>query len=306
MTAVGFVVAVSLLVVMSVVRGAPGWRRRGRRGTLELAPACRAAAHAGLCGPGAAQGHRPAHVSSAHIWWFVSDLHLGAGPDHRGTAAALVEFLGVVADTRPETGRSIVLLGDSFDLPTDDGATAALSAIARRHPEVFAALARARSVGLDIEVVCGNHDTALARPAVRKILEHLLSVGVTGRPPPAGGAVHVHPWWLHEPHVFHAEHGHRHHDVHRLPTLLEQSVSSPPAQSLPDGLVRDGRRRTDPAAGRRDASGPWRPRAGSRGRSRRHTWHWSTRRHHAPRSPSPPLAPWCASRAFALCPPRWA
>ena len=171
-------------------------------------------------------------MSSAHIWWFVSDLHLGGGPDHRGTAAALVEFLGVVADTRPETGRSIVLLGDSFDLPTDDGATAALSAIARRHPEVFAALARARSVGLDIEVVCGNHDTALARPAVRKILEHLLSVGVTGGPPPAGGAVHVHPWWLHEPHVFHAEHGHQHHDVHRFPTLLEQSVSSPPAQSL--------------------------------------------------------------------------
>ena len=120
-------------------------------------------------------------MSSAHIWWFVSDLHLGASPDHRGTAAALVEFLGVVAGTRPETERSIVMLGDSFDLPADDSAAAALSAIARRHPEVFSALTRARSVGVDIEVVCGNHDTALARPAVREALGQLLSVGVAAR-----------------------------------------------------------------------------------------------------------------------------
>ena len=171
-------------------------------------------------------------MSSAHIWWFVSDLHLGPGPDHRGTAAALVEFLAVIGDTRPEADRSIVLLGDSFNLPADDTAAASLSAIARRHPDVFAALGRARSAGVDLEVVCGNHDTALARPVVRKALEQLLLPGAAAWPAPARGVVKVHPWWLHQPHVFHAEHGHQHHDVHRMPTLLEQTGSSPPADSL--------------------------------------------------------------------------
>ena len=170
-------------------------------------------------------------MSSAHIWWFVSDLHLGAGPDHRGTAAALVEFLGVVADTRPETERSIVLLGDSFDLPADDSAAAALSAIARRHPEVFSALGGRGAPGWTSRW-CAATTTPRwhARPCGRPSAAAVSRRG--GRAAPAGGAVHVHPWWLHEPHVFHAEHGHQHHDVHRIPTLLEQSVSSPPAQSL--------------------------------------------------------------------------
>jgi len=171
-------------------------------------------------------------VTSRHIWWFVSDLHLGHGPDHRGTAAALAKFLGVIGDTRPEADRSIVLLGDSFDLPADDSAAASLLAIAHRHPEVFAALGRARGAGVDIEVVCGNHDAALARPVVRDALEQLLAAGAAAWPAPEPGVVKVRPWWLHEPHVFHAEHGHQHHDVHRMPTLLEQAVSSAPAGSL--------------------------------------------------------------------------
>ena len=58
----------------------------------------------------------------------------------------------------------------------------------------------------------------------------------------------VHPWWLHEPHVFHAEHGHQHHDVHRMPTLLEQTGVVAARGLAPDGLVRHGRRRTGPAA----------------------------------------------------------
>ncbi len=174
-------------------------------------------------------------MRSPRVWWFVSDLHLGPGPDHRGTAAALVEFLAVIGETRPEANRSLVLLGDSFDLPADDTAAASLSAIARRHPDVFAALGRVRGAGVDLQVVCGNHDTALARPAVWEAFEQLLSAGAAadwGWPAPARGVVKVHPWWLHEPHVFHAEHGHQHHDVHRMPTLLEQSVPLTPADSL--------------------------------------------------------------------------
>jgi UDP-2,3-diacylglucosamine pyrophosphatase LpxH len=171
-------------------------------------------------------------VSSAHIWWFVSDLHLDTGPDRRGTASALVDFLGVIGETRPEADRSIVLLGDSFNLPYDDTAAATLSDIARRHSDVFAALRRARGAGVDVDVVCGNHDTALARPAVSDTLEQLLSADAVAWPAPAHGVVRVHPWWLHQPQVFYAEHGHQHHDVHRVPTLLEQTVSSPPTYSL--------------------------------------------------------------------------
>ena len=83
MTAVGFGVAVLLLAVMSVVEVRRVGAAEVVRTALQLAPAGRAAADARVCGPGAAQGHRPAHVSSARIWWFVSDLHLGPGPDHR-------------------------------------------------------------------------------------------------------------------------------------------------------------------------------------------------------------------------------
>ena len=278
-------------------------------GALQLAPACRAAADAGLCGPGAAQGHRPAHVSSAHIWWFVSDLHLGAGPDHRGTAAALVEFLGVVADTRRRpTAASCCSATASTCRPTT-----ARRPRWRRHR---APAPRGRSPP------CGGHGAPgwtsrwcaatttprwPARPCGRPSSSCCQSRRpATAGPAPARGAVQVHPWWLHEPHVFHAEHGHQHHDVHRLPTLLEQTVSSPPARVTPDGLVRDGRRRTDPAAGRRDAGGRGDRARGAEGG--RGAIPGTGRRggiaRRAPRRPR--LARWRAPRGFALCPPRWA
>ena len=225
----------------------------------------RAVADARLCGPGAAQGHRPAHVSSAHIWWFVSDLHLGPGPDHRGTAAALVEFLAVIGDTRPEADRSIVLLGDSFNLPADDPAAACLERHRAPAPDVFAALGRARSAGVDLEVVCGNHDTALARPVVRKALEQLLlrrrgGLACAGARCGEGASVVAAP-------------------AARVPRRARAPAPrrAPDADAAgadrvvaarglaPEGLVRHGRRRTGPPAASRDAGGRDDPRRGAEG-----------------------------------------
>ena len=161
----------------------------------------------------------------------VSDLHLRTGGDRRGTGEALVELLDAIADTAPEADRHLVLLGDTFDLPGDDGAGARLEALAERHPWVFAALRRTLATGTHLEVVCGNHDAALARPAVQAALRRLLTPPPRSWPAPHPGAVRVHPWMLHVRGVFHAEHGHQHHDLHRVPTLLSQPSSPGPIES---------------------------------------------------------------------------
>jgi UDP-2,3-diacylglucosamine pyrophosphatase LpxH len=161
----------------------------------------------------------------------VSDLHLGTGVGRRGTGEAFVELLDAIADTRPEADRHLVLLGDTFDLPGDDGAAARLEALAVRHPGVLAALRHALATGTHLEVVCGNHDAALARPAVQAALRRLLTPPPRSWPAPQPGTVRVHPWMLHVRGVFHAEHGHQHHDVHRLPTLLSQPSSAGPMGS---------------------------------------------------------------------------
>ena len=155
----------------------------------------------------------------------VSDLHLRTGGDRRGAGEALVELLDAIADTRPEADRHLVLLGDTFDLPGDDSAAAGLEALAVRCPGVFEALRHTLATGTDLEVVCGNHDAALARPAVQAALRRLLTPSPRSWPAPQPGTVRVHPWMLHVRGVFHAEHGHQHHDLHRVPTLLSQPSS---------------------------------------------------------------------------------
>ena len=175
----------------------------------------------------------------------VSDLHLRTGGDRRGTGEAFVELLDAIADTAPEADRHLVLLGDTFDLPGDDGAAARLEALAVRHPGVLAALRRTLATGTHLEVVCGNHDAALARPAVQAALRRLLTPPPRSWPAPQPGTVRVHPWMLHVRGVFHAEHGHQHHDLHRVPTLLSQPSSAGPDRVTAQRL--DPCRRSGPA-----------------------------------------------------------
>ena len=63
-----------------------------------------------------------------------------------------------------------------------------------------------------LDVVVGNHDVDLVRPAAAQRLGELLG--------DRGEHLRLHPWALHVPGVLFAEHGHQHHAVHRLPTLL--------------------------------------------------------------------------------------
>ena len=145
----------------------------------------------------------------------VSDLHLDpSGHDDRRTAAAFAQFLAEVVATPPPSGATLVLLGDTFEVRglTGPGARSRLDDIAAAHPEVFAALRQCLAAGVRLDVVVGNHDVDIVRPATAERLGELLADG--------GERLRLHPWALHVPGVLFAEHGHQHHAVHRLPTLL--------------------------------------------------------------------------------------
>lgn len=158
---------------------------------------------------------------TASRWWVVSDLHLAPwGADPRGTGQAFARFLA--REVATATGRThVVLLGDTFELAGLDVRRGRdqLDQLARQNAEVFAQLGMCLRRGVRFHFVCGNHDVDLARPAVAARLVELLS------PTDPTERLTVHPWAMHEPGLFFAEHGHQHHLMHRLPTLLLASVS---------------------------------------------------------------------------------
>lgn len=156
-----------------------------------------------------------------HRWWLVSDLHLGSLEARgRDTAAAFALFLHTVVAPVGD-GSSLVLLGDTVDaLGAGGPARAVLDEFAMTHPEVVEALRGCVERGVHVEVVTGNHDVGLARPAAARRLRELLG-DVGGS---EAGRVRVLPWALYVPGVMFAEHGHQHHSVHRLPTLLHAAA----------------------------------------------------------------------------------
>lgn len=160
--------------------------------------------------------------------WFVSDLHLDLGLHEQAAAGAFAGLVEAVVLADPATERRLVLLGDAFELaqyrPPAGGreglAAARLGALAARHQNVFEALRRCLEAGVRLDVVPGNHDVDLARPAVRERLRELLHDD-------RREAVRVRTWALHEPGAFHACHGHQHHDLNRFPTLLSAALDGP-------------------------------------------------------------------------------
>ena len=141
----------------------------------------------------------------------LADLHLGAGgvDDPFGDDAALAALFDELA--RAGQHARLVLLGDCFDLVAANasgrGATTAaagLQRIAAAHPAVFAALRRATTAGVAIDVVPGNHDIDLALAPVAAALDALV------------GGARVHPWLLHVPGLLLAEHGQQHHALNRF------------------------------------------------------------------------------------------
>lgn len=137
----------------------------------------------------------------------ISDVHLseGKGQGASRTAAELIEHAarGRLADRlglRPE-GLELALDGDVLDLdvggPSREPGEHAVSVLGS-HPELHGALRSAALRGVEIVVVAGNHDAALASPGARAALDAAL------------GARCTHRTWFHRSRRTgaHVEHGH--------------------------------------------------------------------------------------------------
>jgi UDP-2,3-diacylglucosamine pyrophosphatase LpxH len=177
----------------------------------------------------------------------VSDLHLGPGPLHCVETffhdAELCRFLdSLVARAGPE-GRSwrLVVLGDFLDFlrcelvtndaggaPTEDVALATLDRIVANHPDVFRGLGRFLAAGFPVDIVLGNHDAELVRPALQERLRTVLAEAGAG--PAAADSVRFHPWIYHLPGVLYAEHGSQHDGFNCFSTVLDPYEDGPPGR----------------------------------------------------------------------------
>jgi UDP-2,3-diacylglucosamine pyrophosphatase LpxH len=154
----------------------------------------------------------------------VSDLHLGPGASecvetfYNDTAFA--HFLGHMREEGPFR---LVILGDFIDflraeLVTNPGAEpmseaialATLDRVIEGHPKVFDAIARFLESGGTLDLVVGNHDAELVRPALQDRLRATLGPGVT-----------FHRWIYYVPGLLFAEHGHQYDSLNCFSTILE-------------------------------------------------------------------------------------
>lgn len=168
-------------------------------------------------------------MNCADRWWLLSDLHLDVSDDDpRHPGRVLTGFLRseVLGASGPQ--KHLVFLGDTFELVglPEDASLAQLDAILARHRTAFAALESCAAQGVKLHFVCGNHDVELARPSVAARLASVLSPADPSR-------VNVHPWLLHVPGVFVAEHGHLHHPLHRIPEVLRTAINGTDDLHLP-------------------------------------------------------------------------
>jgi UDP-2,3-diacylglucosamine pyrophosphatase LpxH len=194
----------------------------------------------------------------------VSDLHMAAPggpfPDPFGEDDVFAALLAALA--RDGAPARLVLLGDTFDLVLAAGAldgprrrdpvaaaVSALDAIAEAHPRVLASLAAFAAAGHEVDLVPGNHDIELLRPAVQQRLRQLVARCGADRALRID-RVAFPPWVVHVPGVLYAEHGQQHHDLNHFRRLLARTataghrpVSRPLALCLDEGRVELARRR---------------------------------------------------------------
>jgi len=161
----------------------------------------------------------------------VSDLHLDgrpAGSPSLDRGAAFAAFLRAIARGNTARGLRLVLLGDLVDLPGsgptggtredaagawEEAALVELDAVREGRPEVFEGLRALLEAGASVDIVPGNHDQALSLRGAWSRLAEAIGAG-------QGASLALHPWILHIPGVLYAEHGHQHHDLSVIPTLL--------------------------------------------------------------------------------------
>lgn len=173
----------------------------------------------------------------------VSDLHLGPGALHCVETffhdAEFARFLdSLVRRAQPEGRRwRLVILGDFLDFlrcelvtnpeggpPTETIAMATLDRIVANHDVVFAGLARFLAAGFPVDIVIGNHDAELARPALQDRVRSVLAAAGAGG---AADRVRFHPWIYYLPGVVYAEHGNQHDGFNAFSTVLDPYAEGP-------------------------------------------------------------------------------
>jgi len=183
----------------------------------------------------------------------VSDLHMGAGAATASSGAGFVDefdgdeafpaFLTWLRSDGPRPSR-LVLLGDTLDFlrvpvqgalyaRNDAEAVGQLERIAAAHPTVFEALSATVNDGTALDVVVGNHDVELARPAVQRRLRALLKAPGESADQEA---VRFHLWGYYVPGLVYAEHGNHYHDINSfrqpLVPFRDGRTERPPAARL--------------------------------------------------------------------------
>lgn len=183
----------------------------------------------------------------------VSDLHIGGGAaaarwgpgfiDEFDGDEAFPAFLTWLRSDGRRPSR-LVLLGDTLDFlrvpvpgalyaRNDAEAVGQLERIAVAHPTVFEALGAIVNDGTALDVVVGNHDVELARPAVQRRLRTLLKAP---RNTAANQAVRFHLWGYYLPGLLYAEHGNHYHDINSfrrpLVPFRDGRTERPPAARL--------------------------------------------------------------------------
>lgn len=147
-------------------------------------------------------------ISTAGECLFLSDLHLGAGPDQEARLTDLAALL----DGLPGAIEDLVLAGDVFEFWWEWR-----EAVPRRHLDFLDLLRRVASRGVRLRMVAGNHDFAVGDFLAR----HL----------PAK----VHPDGFHlscGPHRWLALHGDGMAPTDRIDRVLRGILRSPTAQRL--------------------------------------------------------------------------
>ncbi len=130
---------------------------------------------------------------------------------------------------------------------------AKLDRIAAGHPRFFEALGRFVAAGFPLDVVPGNHDIELLRPAVQAGFAEIIARSGGGSR--AASAIAVHPWIFYVPGLLYAEHGQQYHDVNAFPALLDPTSAQypgriePPLGSHLETYLRGLREAIDPASG---------------------------------------------------------
>lgn len=172
----------------------------------------------------------------------VADLHLGARPCARDESAC--ESFASFVSALPDLGVDhLLLLGDTLELlegrsgpPATAGeAVDRCRAVLEGARVAMLALTRAADTGCRVSMLVGNHDADLARPEVRALLLQRLN-------PMRSRPVEVVDWFVLLAGRLYAEHGHQHHDINRVPRVLDPDDPRRPGDLLrPLGAVANAR-----------------------------------------------------------------